>query len=301
MLKKLAALLSPVSAALAALLITLAATAATAGTRVAVMDFDNRSQHGGWRTGRGAADILTTHLVKETDFEIFERDKLASVMKEQNLGESGRIDPATAARIGKLIGVQYIVTGAVTEYGQSNAGGGGGGVHVGKKGYYAAVDIRIVNATTGRIVFAETGEGHKSSVNVKVFGFGGGEKWNEKHATASMRNAIKEVAEKIAKADLSMGGKHAPSGALLSDVKVADVDGGTITLNKGSNAGLKKGDVLTIKRERKVIKDPETGAILKIKYQRLGKIKLTEVESAYSEGKVINGEGFRTGDEATKE
>ncbi len=293
MLKKLFPLFATLLAAFA--------VSASAGPRIAVMDFDNRAQHGGWRIGRGAADILTTHLVKETDFEMFERDKLAAVMQEQNLGESGRVDPTTAARIGKLIGVQYIVTGAVTEYGQSNAGGGGGGVHVGKKGYYASVDIRIVNATTGRIVFAETGEGHKSSVNVKVFGFGGGEKWNEKHATAAMRNAIKEVAKKIAKADLSMGGKHAPSGSLLSDVKVADVDGAIITLNKGSNAGLKTGDVLVIKRERKVIKDPETGAILKIKYKTLGKIKLTEVDTVYSEGKVLNGAGFQTGDKVTKE
>ncbi len=271
-----------------------------AGARVAVVDFDNRTPHGGWRVGRGAADMLTTHLVKKTKFELFERDRLASVMEEQNLGASGRIDAATAARIGKVIGVQYIITGAVTEYGQSSSGGGGGGVRVGKKGYYAAVDVRIVDSTTGRIVFAETGEGAKSSVNVKVLGFGGGEKWNEKHATAAMRKAIEKVAKKVAKADLSMGGKHGAGGGLLGDVKVADVDGNIITLNKGENGGLNTGDVLVVKRQRKVIKDPETGAILKIKYTNLGKIKVIEVDSAYSEAKIIEGSGFQAGDKVEK-
>ncbi len=285
----------------ATIVLALSSSTIFAGTRIAVMDFDNRAQYGDWRVGQGAADILTTHLVKETDFEIFERDRLASVMQEQNLGQGGRIDPTTAAKIGKIIGVQYIITGAVTEYGQSSSGGGGGGIHVGKKGYHAAVDIRIVNATTGRIVFAETGEGHKSSVKVKVLGFGGGERWNEKHATASMRKAIKDVSKKIAEADLSMGKKHSASGSMFGDVKVADVEGKVVTLNKGENAGLKTGDVLVVKRQRKVIKDPETGAVLKVKYTKLGKIKITEVESAYSEAKIVNGSGFQAGDKVSKD
>lgn len=272
------------------------ASASFAGPRVAVMDFDNRAQHGGWRIGRGAADMLTTELVKATDFEIFERDRLASIIEEQNLGQGGRIDPATAARIGKLIGVQYIITGAVTEYGQSKSGGGGAGVHVGKSGYSTAVDVRVVNATTGRIVFAESGEGRKTSMNVRVMGIGGGEKWNEKHATKSMRMAIEEVSKKIAKADLTAKGKSSAGGGPISDVKVADVEGNLLTLNKGENAGLKKGDVLVVKRQRKVIKDPETGAILKVKYTKLGKVKVTEVDESYSEATVIEGSGFQAGD-----
>lgn len=283
-----------------AVVLSLASASVFAGPRVAVMDFENRSQYGDWRLGRGASDILTTQLVKGTDFEIFERDRLTTVMEEQNLGESGRIDSATAARIGKIIGVEYIITGAVTEYGQSSSGGGGRGVNIGKKGYHAAVDVRIVNATTGRIVFAEIGEGYKSSLSVRVFGIGGGESWNEKHASASMRKAIKDVVKKLAKADLTAGGKSSASGGLSRNIKVADVEGSLLTLNKGDNGGLKIGDVMVVKRQRKVIKDPETGAVLKIKYTILGKVKITEVEASYSEGNVIEGSGFQAGDKVSK-
>ena len=266
---------------------------AWAKDRVAVMDFENKSQYGGWRVGHGASDILTTELTKTGKFSVMERGKLASIMKEQDLGASGRFDPTTAARLGKIIGVEYIITGAVTEYGQSASGGGGGGVHVGKKGYHASVDVRMVNATTGEIVFADSASASKSSVNVRVFGFGGGESFNEKKATAVMRTAIQELAAKITSKPLTPAGK--PS-VVSGSVFVADVDGNTITLNRGSNAGLKTGQQVTISRKGKVIKDPQTGKVLKIKYKKIGTIKLTEVEESYSEGKIVSGAGFQIGD-----
>ncbi len=276
------------------ILCSLISLAANASPRIAIMDFENRAQYGDWRIGRGAADILTTELVKNTDYEVFERERLNAVMQEQNLGNGARFDNSTAAKIGKLIGVQYIVTGAVTEYGESRSGGGGGGINVGKKGYYASVDVRIVDVNTGRILFAEKGDGKKSSVNVRVMGFGGGERGNQKNATEALRNAITDVAGKLAKADLSTG----PVGPV--ETLVADVDGSVITLNQGSGAGFASGDVLTVKRQGKVIKDPATGSVIKVKYKTIGKIKLTEVETAYSEGVVVSGTGFMNGDKAEK-
>lgn len=274
---------------------------AWAGPRVAIMDFDNQTQYGGWRLGSGAADILTTELVKTGKFDMFERERLSALIKEQNLGASGRVDPSTAARIGKLIGVNYIVTGAVTEYGQSRSGGGGGGVNVGKVGYHSAVDVRLIDATTGRIVFADTASHSKSSVKVKVFGFGGGESFNEKLATETMREAIKKVAVKIEGTEFKTTKNRKPAAAAKTSkpagkAVVADVDGDEITLNKGKSAGFKSGQTVTISRKGKVIKDPSTGKVLKIKYKTVGKIKLTEVEEAYSEGSVISGSDFKVGD-----
>ncbi|MCD6532845.1 MAG: penicillin-binding protein activator LpoB, partial [Deltaproteobacteria bacterium] len=219
-----------------------------------------------------------------------------------NLGTSGRVDPASAARIGKIIGVNYIITGAVTEYGQSRSGGGGGGVNVGKVGYHSAVDIRMVDATTGRIVFADTASHSKSSVKVKIFGFGGGESFNEKLATETMREAIKKVAAKMDATKFKASSSRKPAPAKAKAAKpagkavIADVDGNIITLNKGKNAGFKMGQTVTISRQSKVIKDPSTGKVLKIKYKTVGKIKLSEVEEAYSEGTITDGSGFKVGD-----
>ncbi|MBN2809373.1 MAG: hypothetical protein JXR80_07755 [Deltaproteobacteria bacterium] len=281
------------------------AVAGWAAPRVAVMDFDNQSQYGGWRLGSGAADILTTEMVKTGKFDMFERERLSSVIKEQNLGASGRVDPATAARIGKIIGVNYIVTGAVTEYGQSRSGGGGGGVDVGKVGYHAAVDIRIVDAVTGRIIFADSASQSKSSLKVKVFGFGGGESFNEKLATEAMREAIHEVALKISATEFKASGRTSSATAAASSetseetagrAVVADIDGDIITLNKGAKAGFNSGETLTVSRKDRVIKDPATGKVLKVKYKAIGKIKLKEVAESYSEGTVVSGSDFKVGD-----
>jgi len=269
---------------------------AWAKDRVAIMDFENKSQHGGWRLGRGASDILTTELVKTGKFNVMERDRLAAIIKEQSLGASGRIDPSTAARIGKIIGVEYIITGAITEYGQSRAGGGGRGINIGKKGYHATVDIRMINAATGQIVFADSSSHSDSSYNVRVFGIGGGESFNEKKATEVMRAAIKNLAAKITSAPIKSAGGKSTAGSSGSITLVADVDGNIITLNKGKNAGLKTGQKVTISRKGKVIKDPQTGKVLKIKYKKIGAIKLTEVEDSYAEGEIISGSGFNVGD-----
>lgn len=275
-------------------------SATTWATRVAVVDFDNKTPHGGWQVGHGAADMLATQLVKKTKLQIYERDKLASIIKDQDLGVSGRFDASTAPQLGKIIGVQYIVTGSVTEYGDSSQGGYGKGLGVGKKGYHAAVDIRIVNVETGQIVFAESGEGDEASLSVSFKGIGGGEKFNEKKATEAMRKAINSVADKIANAKLTAvtGGGD---GSANVEILIADVDGKTVMLNKGSNAGLSSGDTVVVKRKGKVIKDPATGKVLKVRYDDIGKIKLTSVETGYAEGTIVSGSGFVVGDSIAKE
>ncbi len=165
---------------------------------VAVMDFETRVPSHGWRVGYGASDMLITALVKSKKYRVYERDRLKSIMKEQNLQMSGAVDPATAVRIGKLIGVKYIITGAVTEYGVAQSGAHGGGYFdVGKQRYSASVDVRAVNVETGEIVFADTGSGTLKSTRVKVLGFGGGESYDEKKASQSMRMAIDDLMKKI--------------------------------------------------------------------------------------------------------
>ncbi len=264
--------------------------------RIAVVDFENRTSYGGWRLGYGAADMLATALVKTGAFRVLEREKLNAILKEQNLGRTGRIDPATAVKIGKLLGVQYIITGAVTEFGVSSHGAGGGGVSFRKKDYKATVDIRAVDTTTGEIVFADNASSFGQGFQLRIFGFGGGESYDEKKATAVMRGAIDELAAKLAGSPALKKVVKLPPKKIL----VADVDGKLVTLNQGSSAGLSVGDTLGIYRKAKVIKDPATGKVLKIKYHKIGTIKLTSVEANVAEGEILSGTGIKIGDEVRK-
>ena len=117
--------------------------------------------------GRAMTTMLTNELSARPVFEIVERQKLRAVMEEQNLSASGRVSPETSIAIGKLTGAQYLVTGTVTAFEekldtQVKRGflGYGSSVKTVSKGGYLAVDLRVIETTTGEIRFARTIEGH---------------------------------------------------------------------------------------------------------------------------------------------
>ena len=149
--------------------------------RIAVIDFSDEAvgQHSGWHNpGHGMADMLVTVLTKSGKFTMIERQKLDQIMKEQNLGMSGAINAQTAAKVGQLLGVQYIVTGSITEFGikESKLGVGnlgsilpfGGGVDTKTNTARVACDVRLIDVSTGEIIKSEKGEGEESSTGVNV-------------------------------------------------------------------------------------------------------------------------------------
>jgi curli biogenesis system outer membrane secretion channel CsgG len=166
------------AALLLAVLAVPSLTSAAAGDkpRVAVLEFKNKADNQWWYHGGATAaqDVFVTELVKSGKFRVVEREQLAALMEEKNLTLSGDVDPATAVRIGKLLGVNYLLTGAVTEYGNTDVGGGGFGVSAGKRKFVAAMNARLIDTSTGEIVWADEAREEEASVKVSVFGVGGG-------------------------------------------------------------------------------------------------------------------------------
>src|SRR5262245_35788803 len=78
--------------------------------RVGVVDFENKTAYGQARLGQAASDILITELVKTGKFIMIERDKINKIMEEHKLGMSGTLDPMTVAKMGKILGLNAIVT-----------------------------------------------------------------------------------------------------------------------------------------------------------------------------------------------
>ena len=89
---------------------------------VAVTDFDNTSS-GGWKVGQGMSDMLTNALVESGCFRVVERDRLSSILAEQDLGNSGRVNQQSAAKIGNLTGSQLLIMGSITEFDEKVGGG----------------------------------------------------------------------------------------------------------------------------------------------------------------------------------
>jgi curli biogenesis system outer membrane secretion channel CsgG len=152
---------------------------------IAVAEFKNESTAGWWHggVGRDLAGLLSNELAATGDFSVVERDKLQAVLEEQNLMASGRAELSDAAKLGKLTGAKYLVMGTVSAYEEDTKRDGGGlsfgGISVGGKSAsaYVAVDIRVVDTSTGRIEYVRTIEGSSKSkgsrLGVSKWGVGG--------------------------------------------------------------------------------------------------------------------------------
>jgi TolB-like protein len=116
---------------------------------LAVLDFDIGMVFGSDREDydalrRGLASLTLTELTSNPGVRVVERAQLQQLLQEQNLGREGRVDPQTLARIGRLIGARYMVTGTLFD----NRGN-------------VRIDTRIFDVETGEIL-------HTQSVNGRM-------------------------------------------------------------------------------------------------------------------------------------
>jgi curli biogenesis system outer membrane secretion channel CsgG len=151
--------------------------------RIAVTSFVDKTAKGYPEIGDGLADMLTTELFHTNRFIVLERQMLGEVLAEQDLAAAGRVKAGTEAPIGEIEGAELLITGAVTEFEPNSAGIGGGvifgGLPIALGGggsrSHLAIDMRVVDAKTSRIVAAVTVEGTATDIGgMAAFQIGGG-------------------------------------------------------------------------------------------------------------------------------
>jgi curli biogenesis system outer membrane secretion channel CsgG len=147
--------------------------------------------------GDGLADMLATALFESNRFIVLERQALAALATEQKLGASGRKSPSAAPGLGQIEGADLLVIGAVTEFEPGAAGakasasdrgapanpsGGNkkaGSATIGKilEGAtgsvvmsHVAIDLRVVDARTSRVVAATRVEGKAADLDLSGLG-----------------------------------------------------------------------------------------------------------------------------------
>jgi len=173
-----------------------------------VAEFRNSSRAYWWGGGVGweLSGMLTNELAATNSFTMVERTKLEPVLREQDLADYGRVKKGTGAKIGQLTGAQYLVLGTVTAFEKGVKGTRGGvglrGVRVGgkKEDAYVAVDLRVVDSTSGEIKFVRSVEARTSSkgINLGLYkgGFGGNLAKESKTPTGkAIRAVIVEISD----------------------------------------------------------------------------------------------------------
>ncbi len=280
--------------------------------RVAVLDFEfastglTGSQFSLFGTGgpsKGVSDLITNSLVKDGTYTVIERSRIDQIFKEQNLGASGRIEPTTAAQIGRALGADVLIIGTVTRFNLASSTSGGGFLGFGSTNTTNVAEVkltaRVVGTTTGEILVVADGEGKEeqndSSVSIGGLGGGGSTTNNtDRLLSAAAEKAVGQVVSQLA----SAAPKLAAVATVVPNVSalVADVTGNLVTLNKGAKDGFTPGLIVSVERVVKEVKDPSTGKVLRVISNSVGRIQLTEVDGGSSLGKIISGGGFNVGD-----
>ncbi len=308
----------------------LAATACAAQTtpkkRVAVLNFEYGTVQSGLAAifgtnidvGKGIADMLVEKLVQGGAYSVYERKALDKLLAEQNFSNSDRADATSAAKIGKLLGVEAIVIGSITQFGrddkQTNVGGSAlGGITgrygiggVGRREAKAVVGIsaRLVNVDTGEIMAAVTGNGQSARSGTTLLGAGGAsgaggggayDMNSSNFANSILGEATTQAVSTVA-TKLNGNAAQIPTREIKIEGLVADVSGDTIILNVGSRAGVHVGDKLSVRRVAREVKDPATGKVIRRIEDNLGEITITEVDELSAVGKYSGAGKPKTGD-----
>jgi TolB-like protein len=91
---------------------------------VAVLSFDNNSIGAGRQDydgiGKGIQETLIADMAANGKIRLVDRERIQRVLDEQHLSKSGAVDPATAVRVGKILGAQYAIYGGFMSDGRGN-------------------------------------------------------------------------------------------------------------------------------------------------------------------------------------
>lgn len=287
---------------------------------VAVLDFDYATVQSGVAAifganqdiGKGIADLMVEKLVKSGTYRVIERKAIQKILAEQNFSNSDRVDPNSAAKIGRLLGVDAIVMGSITQFGRddktTNVGGeviggrlsryGIGGF--GRKNSKAVVGLtaRMVSVDTGEILNVANGKGESTRSGTSLLGSGGSaaaaagaalDMTSSNFANTVLGEAVTAATGMLTN-ELNAGATRIPTKQVNIEALVADVSGETIIINVGTRGGVKVGSVLQVRRVGREIRDPATGKVIRRVEENLGELTITEADESSAVGK-YNGAG----------
>ncbi len=263
--------------------------------RVAVIGFDSTAAGYIWRIdselSKAATDLMINALIKTERFRVFERIKLDAILKEQDFqAYSGRVDPSTAVKIGKMLGVDLIVTGSVTSIVYKKSGGIKiGPLSLKKSVATVTMTVRAINVTTGEIIFSEVKKGTTSKSGVSIYVPVAGGLGLSSESVTDIFSAIEEVCQQAA---VEFAVRIDSKAMIISSlplegyvVKVESTSSGEITrvyINLGENSGIEVGDEIKIFQEGEVILDPKTNEVLDRELDLIAQARIITVKEKLS-------------------
>ncbi len=284
--------------------------------RVAVLDFDYATVHE-WVTdlfgsdvdiGKGIADMMVTDLVRNGTYSVIERKELDRILREQNFQQSGRSDPSSAVRLAKLLGVDAIIIGSITQFGRDDKklglGGGArvGGIGIGGIGKKSAkavvnIDARVVSTETAEILAVATGHGESKRSGMALGGglgvggvgaVGAFDMQSSNFAGTIIGEATRAAVDSLT-GQVVAAASRVPETKVVIQALVADVAGNDLIINVGTSAGVRVGAEYDVVRPGREVRDPASGRVLRRITTTVGKLKITSGDATSASGTLTGG------------
>jgi curli biogenesis system outer membrane secretion channel CsgG len=276
--------------------------------RIAVIPFDFGSikhwwGNDDWDIGRDMADLLKVELVNSGVYQVLERKMLDQILGEQAISQAGLVDPRSMVQVGRLMGVNAVIVGTVTQFGfdERTSDGFLGLGRTRDLRAVVALNVRLVDPNTGEVLGAVVARGEEmgrarpggkakqGGVSMSACTF------ENTFMTGAVKKCVDQMVAELVKAEPRIR-------TVRPEVKgkVADFDGSTVIFNIGSTHGLTVGDAIVVERVTRQVKDPDTGVVIRDVTEAIGRVVITKVEPLSACGRWEGTGEPKTGDIARR-
>lgn len=190
--------------------------------------------------GKQVTDLMSKSLTETGEFLVFERPDIGRVQAESRLVDSKL----------KLVGVDTLIVGSLTEFGRKTIGASGFVSANKKQVAFAKVDIRLVDTITGHVFYATSGSGEASTETGSVFGFGSQASYDGTLNDAAIRQAVGDAINSMT---VELNKKP-------WETYILKFEGARVFIGGGKSQGIKPGMTFSVFTLGEKIKSPQTGS-----------------------------------------
>lgn len=208
--------------------------------------------------GKQALDILSAKLAASGKFLLLERSDLAQLLEEAKKSENGESGLQS-------IGADYLIIGSITEFGRKNTGKEGVFTSTKMQTVEAGVAIRLVDVSTGLIVYSDEAKGQAQITTRSTLGVGGRADFDATLSDKAISEAIGQLVENIIN---KCTDKPWRTFFLTYDADAQMIAG-------GASQGVKEGDTFAVKTRGKKVKNPQSGMMIELPGKQVGTVTVT--------------------------
>ena len=202
-----------------------------------------------------AVDILSTKLASSGKFILLEREDFNLIENELKIADNENYEK---------IGADFLIIGSITEFGRVNVGESKVFSRSKTQIVQAGISIRLVDVSTGQIIYSEEAKGQAETKNKTTLGLGKRTDYDSTLSDKAISMAISQLVENIINNCMNKPWK--------SYFLAYDDDG--VIISGGASQGLKLGDVFDVYSKGKKVKNPQTGMSIELPGRKVGEVQV---------------------------